>query len=114
MSRPTSLTLRVGYTLRAREPAWYEHRFLIRRVDQGAPYDVNLHVFSPDLAAPEIERLLAFRDWLRTHDDDRAYYERTKRALAQHNWKYPQHYANAKGDVVEEILTRAMRGRAGG
>ena len=45
MSRPTSLTLRVGYTLRAREPAWYEHRFLIRRVDQGAPYDVNLHVF---------------------------------------------------------------------
>ena len=104
----------VGYTLRAREPAWYEHRFLIRRVDQGAPYDVNLHVFSPDLAAPEIERLLAFRDWLRTHDDDRAYYERTKRALAQRNWKYLQHYANAKGDVVGEILTRAMRGRAGG
>jgi GrpB-like predicted nucleotidyltransferase (UPF0157 family) len=98
----------VGYTLRARERAWYEHRFLIRRVDQGAPYDVNLHVFPAELGAPEIERMLAFRDWLRTHEEDRARYERTKRELAQRNWKYIQHYANAKSDIVEEILTRAL------
>ena len=37
----------------------------------------------------------------------RARYERTKRELAQRNWKYVQHYANAKSDIVEEILTRA-------
>ncbi len=100
----------VGYTLRSREPGWYEHRFLNRRIDEGAPHDVNLHVFPPELAAPEIERILAFRDWLRTHDEDRAYYERTKRGLAQHNWKYVHHYANAKSDVIEEILSRALHG----
>jgi GrpB-like predicted nucleotidyltransferase (UPF0157 family) len=61
----------------------------------------------------QIERILAFRDWPRTHDEDRANYERTKRELAQHNWRYLQHYANAKSDVVEEILTRALRGRVG-
>jgi len=101
----------VGYTLGSREPGWYEHRFLMRRVDEGAPYDANLHVFSPELAAPEIERILVFRDWLRTHDEDRANYERTKRELAQHNWRYLQHYANAKSDIIEEILARALRGR---
>jgi GrpB-like predicted nucleotidyltransferase (UPF0157 family) len=60
------------------------------------------------LGAPEIERMLAFRDWLRTREDDRARYERTKRELVQRNWKYVQHYANAKSDIVEEILTRAL------
>lgn len=100
----------VGYTLRIREPAWYQHRCLIRRVEDGAPWSVNLHVFSPESGAPEIERILTFRDWLRTHDADRAYCERTKRQLAQHDWKFVQHYANAKSDVVEEILTRAQLG----
>jgi GrpB-like predicted nucleotidyltransferase (UPF0157 family) len=100
-----------GYTLRAREPGWYEHRFLIRRLGDGAPYDVNLHVFPSGLGAPEIERMLAFRDWLRTQAEDRAHYERTKRELARRNWKYVHHYANAKSDVVEEILTRALRER---
>ena len=65
----------------------------------------------PELAGPEIERILVFRDWLRTHDEDRANYERTKRELAQHNWRYLQHYANAKSDIIEEILARALRGR---
>lgn len=100
----------VGYTLRIREPDWYQHRCLVRRVEDGAPWSVNLHVFSPESGAPEIERILTFRDWLRTHDEDRAYYERTKRELAQHDWKFVQHYANAKSDVVEEILSRAQLG----
>ncbi len=100
----------VGYTLRIREPDWYQHRCLVRRVEDGAPWSVNLHVFSPELGAPEIERILTFRDWLRTHDEDRAYYERTKRELAQHDWMFVQHYANAKSDVVEEILRRAQQG----
>ena len=98
----------VGYTMRVREPNWYEHRCLIRRVEDGAEHSVNLHVFSPESGAPEIERMLAFRDWLRTHDDDRTCYERTKRELAQRDWEYVQHYADAKSEVVEEILTRAL------
>jgi GrpB-like predicted nucleotidyltransferase (UPF0157 family) len=100
----------IGYTLRIREPDWFQHRCLIRRVEDGAPRSVNLHVFSPESGSVEIERMLAFRDWLRSHDDDRAYYERTKRELAERRWKYVQHYADAKSDVVEEILARALPG----
>jgi len=99
-----------GYALRIRQPGWYQHRCLVRRVDAGAPRDVNLHVLSPESGTPEIERILAFRDWLRTHDEDRVYYERTKRELAQREWKFVQHYANAKSAVIEEILGRALPG----
>ncbi len=89
-----------GYVLRTREPEWFEHRVL-----KGVEPAVNLHVFSP--GCPETERMLLMRDWLRTHDDDRALYEKTKRELAQRTWKYVQNYADAKTEVVEAILARA-------
>ena len=92
-----------GYVLAIREPDWYEHR-----VFKGPDTDVNLHVFSP--SCPEIERMLLFRDWLRGNPDDRRLYERTKRELARKEWKYTQNYADAKTDVVEEILLRARGG----
>ncbi|MEO8272981.1 MAG: GrpB family protein [Chloroflexota bacterium] len=89
-----------GYVLRIREPDWYQHRLL-----RGPDTDVNLHVFSA--GCPELERMVGFRDWLRTHDDDRALYERTKRELAARTWRHVQHYADAKTAVVEEIIARA-------
>jgi len=94
-----------GYVLRIREPDWYEHR-----VFKGPDMDVNLHVFSRD--CPEIERMLLFRDWLRSNASDRQLYERTKRELARKDWKYTQNYADAKTSVVEEIIARA-RGDSG-
>lgn len=100
-----------GYALRIRQPDWYQHRCLVRRVEDGAQWSVNLHVFDQESGAPEIERIVAFRDRLRTHGDDKEYYERVKRELARRNWKFVQHYANAKSDVVEEILGRALPGR---
>lgn len=99
-----------GYALRVRQPDWYQHRCLVRRMESGARRNVNLHVFAPESGAPEIERILAFRDRLRTHDEDREYYERTKRTLARRDWKFVQHYANAKSEVIEEILGRALSG----
>ena len=72
---------------------------------KGIDPKVNLHVFSP--GCPEVERMLRFRDHLRRDERDRDLYERTKRELAQRDWKYVQHYADAKSDVVEEILERA-------
>jgi GrpB-like predicted nucleotidyltransferase (UPF0157 family) len=51
--------------------------------------------------------MLGFRDWLRAHPDDRQLYERTKRELAAKDWKYVQNYADAKTEVVEEIIARA-------
>ncbi len=92
----------VGYVLRIREPSWHEHRVL-----KGPDTDVNLHVFSA--GCTEIERLLRFRDRLRRSDEDRLLYERSKRALAQRRWKFTQHYADAKTEVIEEILARAGR-----
>jgi GrpB-like predicted nucleotidyltransferase (UPF0157 family) len=89
-----------GYRLEIREPGWFEHRMF-----KGPDTDVNLHVFSPD--SPEIERELLFRDWLRSHDEDRDLYEQVKRELAAREWAYVQDYADAKGAVIEQIIARA-------
>jgi GrpB-like predicted nucleotidyltransferase (UPF0157 family) len=91
-----------GYRLviREQEPEWYDHR-----VFKGPDTNINLHVFSA--GSVELERMVGFRDWLRTHDDDRALYEATKRDLIRREWKYVQNYADAKGDVVEAIAARA-------
>jgi GrpB-like predicted nucleotidyltransferase (UPF0157 family) len=90
-----------GYTLRIREPDWFEHR-LLKKADPS----VNLHVFSAGCV--EIDRMLAFRDHLRTNEADRELYERTKRELAVREWVYMQDYADAKTEVVEEIIARAL------
>ncbi|MEP6639526.1 MAG: GrpB family protein [Chloroflexota bacterium] len=90
-----------GYVLRIREPDWFEHRLF-----RGPVAAINLHVFSD--RCPEIDRMLAFRDRLRTHDDDRMRYETAKRQLAARDWTYIQHYADAKGEVVEGIIARAL------
>ena len=95
----------LGYVLRIREPEWFEHRVL-KRTDPA----VNLHVFTE--YASEISKMLAFRDWLRGHDDDRLLYEQTKRELAAREWKYVQHYADAKTEVVEAIVARAASAAA--
>jgi GrpB-like predicted nucleotidyltransferase (UPF0157 family) len=92
-----------GYELHVREPNWHEHRMF-----KGAENHVNLHVFS--VGCPEIQRMLAFRDWLRTNEADRELYARSKRILAQQDWKYTQNYADAKTPVIEEILSK-VRGR---
>jgi GrpB-like predicted nucleotidyltransferase (UPF0157 family) len=89
-----------GYVLRIREPDWHEHR-LFNALDG----DVNLHVFGPD--SPEIERMLRFRDRLRSHAEDRERYATAKRELATRRWRHMQDYADAKTEVVEAILRRA-------
>jgi GrpB-like predicted nucleotidyltransferase (UPF0157 family) len=94
-----------GYVLRIREPDWFEHRLF-----KGPDTNVNLHTFSDGCA--EIDRMTLFRDWLRTHDEDRERYERTKREPAAREWRYVQHYADAKTAVVEGIIARAQAGGA--
>ena len=90
-----------GYILRIREPDWYEHR-----VFKGPPdTNVNVHTFSA--GCEEVDRMLLFRDWLRTNDADRELYASAKRELAARNWKYVQQYADAKTEVVTAIMERA-------
>jgi GrpB-like predicted nucleotidyltransferase (UPF0157 family) len=90
----------VGYELRIREPDWFEHRMLKRGRE-----DVNLHVFGPGCA--EVERMVRFRDRLRSEPAERERYEAVKRELAARRWRHVQHYADAKTAVVEEILARS-------
>lgn len=89
-----------GYVLRIREPEWHEHR-----VFRGPDTDINIHVFSPGCS--EIARMTGFRDWLRSHPDDRELYAQAKRDLAGRTWRWVQDYADAKTSVVEEIIDRA-------
>jgi GrpB-like predicted nucleotidyltransferase (UPF0157 family) len=90
-----------GYVLVIREAEWHQHR-----VFKGPDTNVHLHVYSP--GSPEIERYLVFRDRLRSDPADRERYQRIKRELAQRDWRYVQQYADAKTEVVEEIIARAQ------
>ncbi|HEX9989743.1 MAG TPA: GrpB family protein [Chloroflexia bacterium] len=92
-----------GYILRVREPDWFEHRLF-----KGPDTNVNVHTFSAGCS--ESDRMLLFRDWLRSHPADREWYERTKRDLAMQDWKYVQNYADAKTEVVEAIIAKAKQG----
>ena len=73
-----------GYVLRIREPDWHQHRLF-----KGPDTAVNLHVFT--IGCTEIERMLFFRDHLRSDEADRTLYENTKQELARRTWKYVQH-----------------------
>ena len=89
-----------GYVVNIREPEWFEHR-----VFKGPDTNVNLHVFSA--RCEEVDRMLLFRDRLRTNPGDRELYASAKRELAARDWTYVQQYADAKTAVVREIMARA-------
>jgi GrpB-like predicted nucleotidyltransferase (UPF0157 family) len=90
-----------GYVLRVREPDWNEHR-MFRTPER----DVHIHIFS--VGCPEVHRNLIFRERLRQNEGDRKLYERVKRQLATKNWSDMNAYANAKTEVIEEILQHAI------
>ena len=58
---------RVGFVLTIREPRWHQHRCLTSTDPKS-----NVEVWGP--GSPEAIRHTMFRDWLRTHPDDRARY----------------------------------------
>lgn len=92
----------VGWQVRVREP---RHRML-----RTAELDFHLHVLPT--AATEHVDYLDLRDWLRVSAADRELYESTKRTLATNKWSDMNHYADAKGPVIQEILHRARDWRA--
>jgi GrpB-like predicted nucleotidyltransferase (UPF0157 family) len=86
-----------GYELRVREPG--------HRMFRTPARDVHVHVWADD--DPEVDRCLRFRDRLRASPEDRSAYERLKRELARRQWPDMNDYADAKTDLVDEILGRA-------
>jgi GrpB-like predicted nucleotidyltransferase (UPF0157 family) len=91
-----------GFVLRVREPG---HR-MFRTPDR----DVHVHVYGTGDRA--ITDYLDLRDWLRVDESDRALYADVKRQLAQRPWSDMNHYADAKSDVVQQVLGRARAWRA--
>jgi GrpB-like predicted nucleotidyltransferase (UPF0157 family) len=87
--------------LRVREP---EHRML-----RTPARDVHLHVYEPAHAA--VRDYLDLRDWLTVDSADRELYAVTKRRLSQHSWRDMNDYADAKSDVIRDVLHRARAWR---
>jgi len=89
-----------GYVLRVREDG-----HLMFRTPE---LDVHVHVWLSGHA--DITAQLAFRDRLRESPEDRTAYEALKRELATRDWPDTNHYAEAKGPLIREILARAATG----
>ena len=89
----------LGYRLVLREPWWYGHRMLVSPAE-----DVHLHLWPGD--APEPIRHRLFRDWLRSHPEDRDLYAATKRRLARDTVDQPGDYSLAKNAVIDDIYAR--------
>ncbi|MBM0225818.1 MULTISPECIES: GrpB family protein [Micromonospora] len=89
----------IGYRLVLRQPWWHGHRMLV-----GPAEDINLHVWPRD--APEPIRHRLFRDWLRSHPEDRELYAATKRRLARDTAHRTSDYSLAKNDVIDQIYAR--------
>jgi GrpB-like predicted nucleotidyltransferase (UPF0157 family) len=91
-----------GFVLRVREPA---HR-MVRTPSR----DVHVHVYEP--GRPEVRDYIDLRDWLRVDAEDRELYAATKRVLARQQWNDMNDYADAKTEVINDILARARAWRA--
>ena len=93
-----------GFLLHVRESDWHQHRFF-----RAEDPEVQIHLFA--VGSEEAERMLLFRDRLRADEDERVLYEEAKRRLAARSWTRVQDYADAKSEVVEEIIARARGDR---
>jgi GrpB-like predicted nucleotidyltransferase (UPF0157 family) len=87
---------RAGYELRVRGP---RHRML-----RTPERDVHIHVWGEPA---DTRRHLLFRDWLSQSAADRATYQALKLDLAQREWDDGNAYADAKSELIEEIMGRA-------
>lgn len=91
-----------GFRLVVREPWWQGHRLLRHHAPR-----TNLHVLHGDGA--EAARMRLFRDWLRSHPDDRELYADAKRAASAAAAAAGEHvmqYNARKQDVVRAIHAR--------
>lgn len=92
---------RIGYVLTIREPSFHQHRCLVLPDPK-----VNLHVYGPD--CPETIRHRMFRDWLRSHPEDRDTYEQAKLKAIPGGGNVMD-YNRRKEDVLRGIYDRMFQ-----
>jgi GrpB-like predicted nucleotidyltransferase (UPF0157 family) len=86
-----------GYILRVREDG---HRML-----RTPELDVHIHICQS--GSDWEQRHLLLKDWLLRNEKDKIKYQKLKEKLSKQNWKTMNHYADAKGELIEEIMKRA-------
>jgi putative glutamine amidotransferase len=92
----------LGYRLGI-DPWTDEHEFFSK--DENGERAFHVHICG---AGSEWERRhLAFRDWLRSHSEDAAAYERLKRDLAERHPRDTYSYNEAKTAFIQEVEARA-------
>ncbi|MEX1264400.1 MAG: gamma-glutamyl-gamma-aminobutyrate hydrolase family protein [Actinomycetota bacterium] len=79
------------------------HEYFSRDVDGERCFQLHVCVAGSEWE----QRHLAFRDWLRTHDDDAAAYAELKRKLAATHPKDTLTYTEAKTSFITSIMRRA-------
>lgn len=96
---------KLGYTVMG-EFGIIDRRFFLRNNPAGI-WTHHVHVFAID--SPQIQRHLAFRDYLIAHPDQAQEYSDLKRDLA---WQYPQDinkYMDGKDGFIKEIDQKAAQ-----
>ncbi len=81
-------------------------RRFFRKDDNAGIRTHHIHTF--EVGSPQIERHLAFRDYLRSHPEAARQYSELKQQLAQ---QYPtdiQNYMDGKADFIAEIDNQAL------
>jgi GrpB-like predicted nucleotidyltransferase (UPF0157 family) len=95
----------VGYR-HAIDPIETEHEYLSIGYDPDTPRKVHIHLCE---AGSEWEaRHLAFRDYLRSHDDTAAEYAALKRGLAAEHPRDTGTYTDGKSDFIRSVEARAL------
>ena len=75
---------------------------------KGFPVNtVHIHAFQPD--SPEVERHILFRDYMRTHPDERDSYGQLKEKLAKEFRFDPPQYSDEKSSFIKRMDQQAMQ-----
>jgi putative glutamine amidotransferase len=92
------------------DPWDVDHEYFSRDVDGERRFQIHVCTAGSGWE----RRHLAFRDWLRAHDDDAASYARLKRELAAAHPRDTLSYTEAKTAFIAALVRRASSAEAGG
>jgi len=84
----------------------FDHRDEIHAFFEGHPEGIATQVGVEEESSEDPRRMIAFRDYLRTHPDEARRYEQLKHTLAD-RYRDGNAYADAKSEYVMEVVRRA-------
>lgn len=99
----TSALEALGYEVKG-EYGMPGRRFLIKKQDGKRTF--NVHIFEKD--HPDIERHLRFRDYLRTHPEEREAYSNLKKELVSESQDDIEKYCWGKEDFIKSIEVKSL------